>query len=386
MPATTGTAKGFEGLQVAAFESRLADEMAHLILYHGGRPLVAPSMREIPLEENREALAFGERLLAGECDVLILLTGIGARTLVEALETRHPRARVLEALARVQRVCRGPKPVAALRSLGLDPGITVPEPNTWVELLRTLDEKTPVGGRRVAVQEYGVSNDELIQGLRERGAEVIRVPLYRWAFPEDLAPLHAAIEAIAGGRVDVVLFTNTHQVDNVLRAARESGLEERLRAALARLVVASVGPIASQGLREAGLPVDLEPPHPKMGPLVREASLRCREILAAKRAGGQGVESIVRHPPAAGSASGPATHEAAGDPLARSLFLKACRREPTSVTPVWLMRQAGRYMKEYREIRARVPFLDLCKNPDLVAEVTVYAVERLRVDAAIIFA
>src|SRR5919109_4190003 len=67
-------------------------------------------------------------------------------------------------------------------------------------------------------------------------------------------------------------------------------------------------------------------------------------------------------------------------------LLQACRREPTPYTPVWLMRQAGRYMPEYREIRARVPFLELCKTPDLAAEVTITAVERLGVDAAIIFA
>ena len=67
-------------------------------------------------------------------------------------------------------------------------------------------------------------------------------------------------------------------------------------------------------------------------------------------------------------------------------FMRACRREPAPYTPVWLMRQAGRYMASYREVRARVSFLDLCKTPDLAAEVTVDAVERLGVDAAIIFA
>src|SRR5436309_2649688 len=74
------------------------------------------------------------------------------------------------------------------------------------------------------------------------------------------------------------------------------------------------------------------------------------------------------------------------DELQNSLFMRACRREPTPYTPIWLMRQAGRYMREYREVRDRVSFLELCKTPDLAAEVTVTAVERLKVDAAIIFA
>src|SRR5438552_6480535 len=144
MPIATETARGFDGLLVAAFESRMAGEMAHLITHHGGRPLLAPSMREIPLDQNREALAFGDELLRGAIDILILMTGVGTRTLVQILETRHPREAILERLRRVIRICRGPKPVAALRSLSIDPGIGVPEPNTWQEILRVLDEKAPV--------------------------------------------------------------------------------------------------------------------------------------------------------------------------------------------------------------------------------------------------
>jgi len=417
---TTGagrTERGFDGLLVGAFESRLAAEMSRLIEAHGGRPMVAPSMREIPLEENREAIDFGEKLLAGQWDVLILLTGVGLKTLVQALETRFPRERILEALGRVTRVCRGPKPVAALRALGLEPGIAVPEPNTWVELLRTLDEKVPVRDRRVAVQEYGISNLELLQGLKERGAEVARVPVYRWALPHDLGPLKATLQAIAAGQVPVVLFTNANQVENVMQVARDGGLDERVRASLARSVVASVGPIASESLRNHGIQVDLEPPHPKMGPLVREAGLRCHEILAAKRGepgggpgGGKGPAASGGRGPDAGSgragrpgggaftasaapvaaiaiAPAPPRPETHGrDPLLDNPFMRACRREATSVTPIWLMRQAGRYMREYRQIRASRSFLDICRDPDLVTQITVYAVERLGVDAAIIFA
>src|SRR5262245_59674333 len=416
------TERGFDGRWVAAFESRLAAEMARLIEHHGGRPIVAPSMREIPLEENREALDFGDRLLAGEWDLLILLTGVGTRTLVQALETRHPRERIVAALGRTARVCRGPKPVAALKGMGLDPGITVPEPNTWVELLRTIDEKAPVRGRSVAVQEYGISNLELLRGLEERGARVTRVPVYRWALPHDLGPLQSALGAIAEGQVSIALFTNANQVENVMQVARDGGLDEQVRAALARGVVASVGPIASESLRNHGLSVDLEPPHPKMGPLVKEASLRCQEILEAKRAdakgggGGEGTPSpkggtrggARGRPGRTDRADGPArcasaTKSAAdtaialapgperpapgsGDAPLDSPFRRACRREATPVPPIGLMRQAGGYMREYRQVRARRSFLEICRDPDLVTQITVYAVERLGVDAAIIFA
>ncbi|MEE8384949.1 MAG: uroporphyrinogen decarboxylase family protein, partial [Dehalococcoidia bacterium] len=69
-----------------------------------------------------------------------------------------------------------------------------------------------------------------------------------------------------------------------------------------------------------------------------------------------------------------------------SPFMKACRRENVPYTPIWLMRQAGRYMKEYRELREKTPFLELCKSPELVSEVTVHAARRIGADAAILFA
>ncbi len=275
--------QGFQGLRVAAFESRMAQEMSSLITRHGGEPLVAPSMREVPLENNTEALEAGERLIAGQFDLLILLTGVGTRALVEVLRTRHGLDTITSALGRVTRVARGPKPVAALRELGLTPDITVPEPNTWRDLLQGLDDKKPVSGLRVAVQEYGVSNDELLDGLGDRGAQVTRVPVYRWALPEDVAPLRRVIDAIVQGRVPVVLVTNAAQIDHVMEVADKDGKADAVRAALKNAVIASIGPVASERIREHGLQVDLEPSHPKMGILVKEAGERAQELLGKKR-------------------------------------------------------------------------------------------------------
>ena len=150
------TGQGLHGLTVAAFESRMADEMRRLIERYGGRPLVAPSMREIPLQDNREALEFGERLLSGDYDMVILLTGVGVRTLLDVLKTRLPLETLTNALARVKLVTRGPKSFAVLKELGLAASLTVPEPNTWKDLLQALDASLPPAGLRVAVQEYGV--------------------------------------------------------------------------------------------------------------------------------------------------------------------------------------------------------------------------------------
>jgi uroporphyrinogen decarboxylase len=364
---------GFAGLRVVAFESRRNRETAELIARQGGKALVAPSLREVPLQENKEAFAFGEELFAGRLDMIICTTGVGLRTLVEALSTRHPLPQIQEALRRVTLVCRGPKPVSVLGELGLLPHVTVPEPNTWREVLAALDAKAPVKGLRVAVQEYGVPNLEFLNGLEERGAVLLRVPVYRWSLPEDIGPLQGAVREVAAGRADALLFTTATQVNNVLQVARELGLEDSFRAALRRAAVFSIGPTCSERMKEMGVPVDMEPSHPKLGALVVEAARRCRGILEGKR----------REPEI--SVAAPRPGAPAGDPLSESLFLRACRREPVERTPVWLMRQAGRYMKDYRDLRAKVPMLELCKHPDLSAEVTVDAAKRLDVDAAIIF-
>lgn len=274
---------GFNGLRVAAFESRMAAEMSRLISRYGGQPLVAPALREIPLQHNPEALAFGEQLLAGACDMLILLTGAGTSTLFEVLQTRYPPDRILAAFAGLSLVARGPKPVSALKALGLMPTITVPEPNTWRNLLQALDADRPLRGLRIAVQEYGVSNVELLQGLRERGAEVTRVPVYRWALPDDVGPLREVLTRIQAGEVDVLLITNAAQVEHVTQLLTQEGQTQRFRQALDRMVVASIGPTASERLRAHGWPVDVEPSHPKMGILVKESNEQAQALLARKR-------------------------------------------------------------------------------------------------------
>nr|MBI3612155.1 uroporphyrinogen-III synthase [Nitrospirota bacterium] len=257
--------------------------MSRLISRYGGQPLVAPALREIPLEHNPEALAFGEQLLAGAYDMVILLTGAGTSTLFEVLQTRYPSDRILAALTRLSLVALGPKPVAALKALGLTPTLTVPEPNTWRDLLRTLDAEKPVAGLRVAVQEYGVSNVELLRGLRERGAEVTRVPVYRWALPEDTGPLRKTLQHIRTGKVDVLLITNAAQVEHVMQLLEQDRQVDRFKDALRTMVVASIGPTASERLRAHGWPVDMEPSHPKMGILVKETSERAHALLERKR-------------------------------------------------------------------------------------------------------
>jgi uroporphyrinogen-III synthase len=270
---------GLGGLAVMAFESRRASELESLIRRHGGVPQVVPSMREVPLQDGAARDLLRE-LEAGEINIVIILTGVGLRTLAE----RSPPDRLAASLARTTVVARGPKPIAELRKLGLKPQVSVPEPNTWREILATLDEQAPVEGLRVAVLEYGVTNEELISELERRGADVRRVALYSWALPEDPQPLRQAVSRLATTGVDVVLFTSRRQVEHVMLTASELGLASALVERARLMLVASIGPVCSEALRRHGLPVDLEPEHPKMGHLVVAVARRGPGLLRAKRA------------------------------------------------------------------------------------------------------
>lgn len=273
---------GFNGLRVASFESRMASEMAGLIRRYGGEPFVAPALREIPLENNTEILQFGERLMAGHFEMVILLTGVGTRTLVEILQTHYQLESIKAALARTTLVARGPKPVAVLKEFGLTPSIMVPEPNTWKDIVRSLDQSGSLIEVRIAVQEYGVSNQDLLEALRQRGAHVTRVPVYRWALPEDTGPLKNVLHEILLGNVRVMLVTNAAQIDHVMQLLEQEGKSAQFKEACRKVVVASIGPTASERLRHYDLPADLEPSHPKMGILVKEASERSRTLLDRK--------------------------------------------------------------------------------------------------------
>lgn len=275
------TGRGFQRLRVVAFESRRAVEIAELIRRHDGAPISAPSMREIPLGENREAFDYMRDLDEGRIDIVVLMTGVGLRMLAEMVAAEWPTPRLVSAMLKAKLVARGPKPVAVLRALGLKPDLVVPEPNTWREMLQTLDAELPVAGKRVAVQEYGISNRVFIEALEQRGASVRNVSIYRWALPEDLQPLRDAITRIRSGDVDVALFTSATQVYHLLQVA--SPEEDQLRAALNQLAVASIGPVCSEALRENGIEADIEPEHSKMGQLVSAAAAGAAVVLARKR-------------------------------------------------------------------------------------------------------
>lgn len=270
----------FDGLRVVSFESRRASEMAELIRKQGGDPFVAPSMREVPIENNSEAFNFAERLFRGEFDMVVFLTGVGLRALSKVLASRFPEEQFADALRKVTVAARGPKPMAALREMQVPVAVTAPEPNTWHELAAALEGRSE---RRIAVQEYGKPNTELRDVLRDRGAEVTPVRVYQWDLPEDVAPLREAAHRIAENKADVVMFTTSIQATHLLRIAAEEQLDKALYNGLRRMVIASIGPTTTEALEDCGVEPDITPSHPKMGFLVKETAEKAAAILSRKR-------------------------------------------------------------------------------------------------------
>lgn len=365
----------FRNLRVAAFESRRSAEIESLIARWGGRPSVSPALQEIPLSHNPAAVDFASRLITGQIDLVILQTGAAVRAWISQIERSLDRGRVLATLSDIPTVARGPKPAQALRELGLKPTHRTEPPHTWREILGLIDRALPVANQVVGLLEYGETNTSLLAGLEARGAQVANVRVYSWALPADLGPLTANIKALASGEIGAALFTSSQQVVHLLQTAEQIHESAPLRAGLKRTVIGSIGPATSETLRQHGIAVDVESARPNMGALVAETAAQASHLLAHKRRIGDILAAVP-----------PAPQLPPPFPKPTSLFLRAARCEPTERTPIWLMRQAGRYLPEYRAIREKTTFLELCKNPRLCAEVMISTVNRLQVDAAIIFA
>ncbi len=295
----------FNGLRILSLESRRAREVEKLIRTYGGEPFVVPAMREVPPASNDQVLRFADQLMAGWFDLVVFLTGVGVRALVEIAQTRYDREEFLSALRRVKIAARGPKPGAALRELKVPVTVTSEEPSTWIELLRAIDDGfgDALCEFRVAIQEYGASNPELLAGLSSRCHELTKVPVYQWALPFDLQPLRECVLGIASGSVDVVLFMTAVQVIHLFQVAGQMGAQAQLRAGLSSLAVISIGPTTTEELAHYGITPDFEPSRPKMGFLVNEAAQYAGTVLEQKRAGqtAHALRNLVRNGPARNS-------------------------------------------------------------------------------------
>lgn len=289
-----------EPLRVLSFESRKGDEMRSLIERNGASATIAPAMKEVTLGMTEEIRTFYERLSEGALDLLVFLTGVGTEALATAIETEHSREEFLELIQQCGIVVRGPKPFAVLRKWNVRIDARAAEPNTWHEVVAAVLEVAeaerataladdqaatkPLINCRIAVQEYGQPASELYSRLEELGAEILPVPIYKWALPDDTSPVESAIEATIRGEFDVVVFTTAQHMVHVLKVADQMGRKDEWLTAARKCVVASIGPTASERIVECGLPVDFQPEHPHMGHLVREALQAAPGLLESCRA------------------------------------------------------------------------------------------------------
>lgn len=262
-----------ETITALTFESRMADSAITLLERYGARAISAPSMQEVPLENHQDVFSFAEKLFEGEVDILICTTGVGTDMMIKALKSRYELQEILQALSGVTIVARGPKPSKVLRKLEVPIDIKVPEPNTWKEILQAMSRNeltSDLNEKLIAIQEYGEPNEELNKALFEQGVRLLRVPIYRWALPDDLEPLKKGIQAVINGEVQIVLFTSKTQIDHVMKIASQIAPEASFRTALNNAWVASIGPVCSGGLRSHGIDVNFEPSRPKLGVFIKE--------------------------------------------------------------------------------------------------------------------
>jgi uroporphyrinogen-III synthase len=257
-----------DGMRVGLLEARMSNELADLIRRYGGDPYCVPAVRESPLECADQVGAFISSLSEGSLQVIIFLTGVGARTLFQEAEKLGRWPELFEGLERVTTVCRGPKPVAVLKRTGVHISIVAPEPNTTVELLEAI-ASLDIRGKGVGLTHYGERNVLLTDALEARGAKLFEMCLYEWQLPEDVQALRNLVAELIGGSLGAVAFTSQIQIRHLFQMAEESGRSRELAEALnTRLIVASVGPTCTGVLQAFGVTPHVVPEHPKMGHLV----------------------------------------------------------------------------------------------------------------------
>lgn len=248
------------GRTIAVPETRELDVFAAMLERRGASVLRCPLVSILDAPDPAPVLDWVRWLNSGACDDLILITGEGLRRLLACIERNGPalKADFLTQLARVRKITRGPKPARALRELGLKPDLAAAIPTTEgvIEVLRELD----LSGRAVGVQLYGTDPNSLLQEfLQQAGAVVRTVAPYAYADAAQDIEVVKLIDRMAAAEVDAIAFTSKAQVARLFHVAQTAGQADRLKTALARTLVAAVGPVVADVLRERGVTVGLMP-------------------------------------------------------------------------------------------------------------------------------
>lgn len=253
--------------QVAILEARMGEQLATLVAQRGGVPFHAPALAELPDIDHQAIGSLVQSLEKRPAKLAIFQTGVGTKALFAATDALGLTEKLLLHLKGMQVAARGPKPSGALRQRGVRIDYSAADPFTTHEMLDELSGLR-LEGERVIVQRYGSLNRELDAALSARGAEVVEIPTYRWSLPPDTAPLEQLVARLERGEMHAVVFTNAEQARNLFAVSSRTGRQDALRNALNKVLVASIGPVASAALRDAGVRIGLEASPPKLGALL----------------------------------------------------------------------------------------------------------------------
>jgi len=260
---------------IAVPETRQLDVLASLLERRGAAVLRCPLVSIHDAPDPAPVLQWIAQ--AASCDDIIFLTGEGLRRLLSCVRSHAPdeEAAFVASLAAARKIVRGPKPNKALKEIGLSAEITASAPTTE-GVIDTLKNLGDLQGRTVGVQLYGTyENPPLMEYLASAGAIAKPVFPYIYADEAETSAVQALNEQVIAGKLDAIAFTSQPQIRRMLSVARAAGQQPNLVEGLNQMVVAAVGPVMADALREQGIKVQVEPTGSFfMKPLVRALEQR----------------------------------------------------------------------------------------------------------------
>lgn len=256
------------GTRILVTAQRRSDELAAALTRRGAEVTVAPALGVVPHIDEETLLRRTEEILANPVDTVVVTTGIGFRGWMDACEAAGLYDDLKAALENTRLVARGPKARGALQSAGLKAD-WVAESETSAEIVEFLLAEG-VSGDRIAVQHHGAGDPHLEEMLRNGGAEIVPLEVYRWGPPTDPDAVAETALQVAAGGFDAVMFTSAPAASAWLAVLAEQGVTEIVRELVSkgRLLVAAVGPVTADPLVNAGMK-PVFPDRSRMGALVR---------------------------------------------------------------------------------------------------------------------
>jgi len=257
-------------MRVGITADRRWEEQARMFAGRGVEVVHAPTMRTIDLTASEALRTATVALVEQPPEYLVVSTGMGMRRWLEAAERWELHADLLAALGGARIVARGAKATSASRGAGLDVWWRAPQ-ETMQEIVDHLTATGVAATARVAVQLFEPEGHPSTEALRSMVGELVEVPVYQWALPDDPGPARELVQDTVGGFISAVTFTAQPAVHNLFRIADDLGQRDALRAAFNGSVVAScVGPVCASAATEEGIEAPLWPEPPRLAAMVRQ--------------------------------------------------------------------------------------------------------------------